>query len=136
MHPLIAARDAVLTRDYTDNDKSAYTPEVFREDFEAWLQDFIDDNNDGIAAWDLDRVFRQNTGLERVIKAYCDAFFKQRCANPVLWLPSLTKEITAAMHGTPLFHDTERTQSFLMTGDILMLLRDIEAKVQLLPMQT
>ncbi|WP_327313347.1 recombinase family protein [Streptomyces sp. NBC_01235] len=94
VHPLIASRDAVQTRDYTDNDKSAYKPEVFRDDFEAWLQDFIDDKNDGIAAWDLDRVFRQNTDLERVIKAYCDAYLKQKRPKPVLWLPSMTLDLT------------------------------------------
>ncbi|MEV8545633.1 recombinase family protein [Streptomyces sp. NPDC051572] len=94
VHPLIASRDAVLTRDYTDNDKSAYKPEVFRDDFEAWLTDFIDDKNDGIAAWDLDRVFRQNTDLERVIKAYCDSYLKQKRPKPVLWLPSMTLDLT------------------------------------------
>ncbi len=94
MHPLVASRDAVLTRDYTDNDKSAYKPEVFRDDFEAWLRDFIADKNDGIAAWDLDRIFRQNTDLERVIKAYCDAHVKQKRPKPVLWLPSMTLDLT------------------------------------------
>jgi site-specific DNA recombinase len=94
VHPLIASRDAVLTRDYTDNDKSAYKPDVFRDDFEAWLQDFIDDKTDGIAAWDLDRVFRQNTDLERVIKEYCDAYLKQKRPKPVLWLPSMTLDLT------------------------------------------
>ncbi|MFF5363150.1 recombinase family protein [Streptomyces scabiei] len=94
VHPLIAARDAVLTRDYIDNDKSAYKPEVFRDDFEAWLQDFIDDKNDGIAGWDLDRIFRQNTDLERVIKAYCDAYLKQKRPKPVLWLSSMTLDLT------------------------------------------
>ncbi|KUO18411.1 hypothetical protein AQJ91_25595 [Streptomyces dysideae] len=52
--------------------------------------------------------------------------------HPVKWS---SKEITAVMHGTPLFHDTDRTQSFLLPGDILRLLRDIEARVQPLPTQ-
>ncbi|WP_141698388.1 recombinase family protein [Streptomyces lushanensis] len=93
VHPLIASRDAVQTRDCAGNDKSAYKPEVFRDDFEAWLQGFIDEENDGIAAWDLDRVFRQNMDLERVIKAYCDAHFKQKRPKPVLWLPSMTLDL-------------------------------------------
>ncbi|MFC8829003.1 recombinase family protein [Streptomyces sp. NPDC057137] len=94
VHPFIASRDAVLTRDYIDNDKSAFKPEVFRDDFEAWLRDFIDNKSDGLAGWDLDRIFRQNTDLERVIKAYCDAYFKKGRPKPVLWTPSMTIDLT------------------------------------------
>ncbi|EKX63106.1 resolvase, N-terminal domain protein [Streptomyces ipomoeae 91-03] len=94
VHPLITSRDAVKARDYIDNDKSAFKPEVFRDDFEAWLQDFIDGKNDGIAAWDLDRIFRQNGDLERVIKAYCHAYYKEGRPKPVLWLPSMTIDLT------------------------------------------
>lgn len=94
VHPLISLREAVFARDYIDNDKSAFKPEVFRDAFEAWLQDFIDDKNDGIAGWDLDRIFRQNTDLERVIKAYCDAYFKRKRPKPVLWLSSMTLDLT------------------------------------------
>lgn len=94
VHPLIASRDVVKTRDYIDNDKSAFKSEVFRDDFEAWLKDFIDNKNDGIAAWDLDRLFRRTDDLNRVIKAYCHAYFKQRRPKPVLWTPSLSLDLT------------------------------------------
>jgi hypothetical protein len=94
VHPLIAARGAVQTRDYIDNDKSAFKDGVFRDDFEAWLKEFNDGKNDGIAAWDLDRVFRRTDNLERVIKAYCDAYLKQKRPKPVLWLPSMTLDLT------------------------------------------
>ncbi|MEZ0111667.1 site-specific DNA recombinase [Catenulispora sp. EB89] len=93
--PLIEARGGVATREYIDNDKSAYKPEVIRDEgFEPWLQDFIAAKNDGIAGWDLDRIFRQPTDLERVIKAYCDAYFKQKRPKPVLWLPSMSIDLT------------------------------------------
>ena len=97
MHPLIASRGGVATRDYLDNDKSAYKPEVIRnEGFEPWLRDFIDNKTDGIAGWDLDRIFRQPTDLERVIKAYCHAHFKEGRPKPILWLPSMTLDLTDA----------------------------------------
>lgn len=93
--PLIEARGGVATREYIDNDKSAYKPEVIRDEgFEPWLQDFIAGKNDGIAGWDLDRIFRQPADLERVIKAYGDAYFKQKRPKPVLWLPSMSIDLT------------------------------------------
>ena len=93
--PLIEARGGVATREYIDNDKSAFKPEVIRDEgFEPWLADFIAGKNDGIAGWDLDRIFRQPTDLERVIKAYCDAYFKQKRPKPVLWLPSMSIDLT------------------------------------------
>ena len=50
--PLIEVRGGVATQEYIDNDKSAYKPEVIRDEgFEPWLQDFIAGKNDGIAGW-------------------------------------------------------------------------------------
>src|SRR5229473_2004181 len=74
--PLIESRGGVATREYVDNNKSAFKPDVCREDFERWLQDFIDNKTGGIAAWDFDRILRQPMDLERVIKAYCRAYVK------------------------------------------------------------
>lgn len=95
VHPLITSRNGLATRDYADNDKSAYNPSVIRDEgFEPWLQDFIDNKTDGIAAWDFDRVFRRNDDLERVISAYCHAYFKQKRTKPVFWLPSMSLDLT------------------------------------------
>ncbi|QMU68908.1 recombinase family protein [Streptacidiphilus sp. P02-A3a] len=97
VHPLIASRGGVATCDYFDNGKSAYKPEVIRDDgFEPWLQDFIDNQTDVIAGWDLDRIFRQPIDLERVIKAYCHAYFKEGRPKSILWLPSMTLDLTDA----------------------------------------
>lgn len=75
--PLISNRDGVPTHEYIDNDKSAYKSEVIRDEgFEPWLLGFVAGRSDGIAAWDFDRVFRQPADLERVIKAFCHAYFK------------------------------------------------------------
>jgi site-specific DNA recombinase len=93
--PLIQARGGIATPEKIDNDKSAYKPDVIRDEgFEPWLQDFIDGKNDGIAGWDLDRIFRQPIDLERVIKAYCHAYVKQGRPKPVLWTPSMTIDLT------------------------------------------
>jgi site-specific DNA recombinase len=93
--PLIEARGGVATREYVDNNKSAYKPDVIRDEgFEPWLKDFIDGKNDGIAAWDLDRLFRQPLDLERVIQAYCNAYCKEHRPKPVAWFPSMTLDLT------------------------------------------
>ncbi|HEV3170365.1 MAG TPA: recombinase family protein [Actinocrinis sp.] len=92
--PLIS-NHGVATHEYIDNDKSAYKPEVIRDEgFEPWLQDFVDNQNDGIAGWDLDRIFRQPSDLERVIKAYCHAYIKEGRIKPVLLLPSMSIDLT------------------------------------------
>jgi len=82
--------------EYVDNDKSAFDPTVYRDDFEAWLQDFIDDKHDGGAAYDLDRFFRQPKDLERVIEAYCRAWRKGNGGRrkPVLWVGGMTIDLT------------------------------------------
>ncbi|MGV9340602.1 recombinase family protein [Streptomyces sp. NPDC003688] len=93
--PLIETRGGTDTHEYIDNDKSAYKPEVIRDEgFEPWLQDFTAGKNDGIAGWDLDRIFRQPSDLERVIRAYCHAYFKEGRVKPVLWLPSMSIDLT------------------------------------------
>lgn len=100
--PLIESRGGNPTDEYIDNDKSAYQEDVIRDEgFEPWLADFIDGKNDGIAALDLDRIFRQPADLERVIKAYKVAVKRGR-PKPVLWTPSLTLDLT----------DEERTAKF------------------------
>lgn len=92
VHPLIAAKGAVATRDYVDNDKSAYKRDVVRDDFEAWLQDFTDNKTDGIAVWDVDRAFRQPMDLERVIQAYEEAAKKGR--PTIFWTRSASFDLT------------------------------------------
>lgn len=93
--PLIASRGGDPTHEYIDNDKSAFKEDVIRDEgFEPWLADFIAGKNDGIAAFDLDRLFRQPLDLERVIKAYCHAYRKQGRQKPVLWLPSMSLDLT------------------------------------------
>ncbi|WP_369221524.1 recombinase family protein [Streptomyces sp. R39] len=95
VYPLIERNGAVPTREYIDNDKSAFKEDVVRDEgFEPWLEDFIADKTDGIAAWDLDRVFRQPIDLERVIKAYCQAYFKEKRPKPVFWTASMTLDLT------------------------------------------
>lgn len=96
VYPLIESRGGTPTeREYVDNDKSAYQEDVIRDEgFEPWLADFIAGKNDGVAAFDLDRLFRQTTDLNRVIKAYCHAYFKQGRPKPVLWLPSSSIDLT------------------------------------------
>lgn len=93
--PLIASRGGDPAREYVDNDKSAFKEDVIRDEgFEPWLADFIAGKNDGIAAFDLDRLFRQPLDLERVIKAYCHAYRKQGRQKPVLWLPAMSLDLT------------------------------------------
>ncbi|HEV2343156.1 MAG TPA: recombinase family protein [Actinocrinis sp.] len=93
--PLIASRGGDPTHEYVDNDKSAFKEDVIRDEgFEPWLADFIAGENDGIAAFDLDRLFRQPLDLERVIKAYCHAYRKQGRQKPVLWLPAMSLDLT------------------------------------------
>ncbi|MFF7525977.1 recombinase family protein [Streptomyces pseudovenezuelae] len=95
VYPLIERHGGVPTREYIDNDKSAFKEDVVRDEgFEPWLEDFKAGKNDGIAAWDLDRVFRQPIDLERVIKAYCHAYFKEKRPKPALWLASITLDLT------------------------------------------
>ncbi len=55
---------------YSDPDVSAYKPGVVRKDFERMLTDLKSGKLTGIAAYDLDRLFRQPVDLERVIAIY------------------------------------------------------------------
>lgn len=95
VYPVIDRNGGTPTKEYVDNDRSAYKPEVIRDEgFEPWLADFIANKNDGIAGFDLDRIFRQPMDLERVIKAYCHAYFKEGRPKPVLWLPAMSIDLT------------------------------------------
>lgn len=95
VYPLIKRNGGTPTREYIDNDKSAFKVGVVRDEgFEPWLQDFIDNKTDGVAAFDLDRLWRQPMDLERVIRAYCHAYFMEGRPKPVLWLPSMSIDLT------------------------------------------
>lgn len=81
---LIELRGGTPTEPYVDDGFSAYNPTVVRDEFERWLKDFIENRNDGIAAYDLDRIVRQPKDLERIIQAYDDAAKKYR--PTIFWL--------------------------------------------------
>ncbi len=70
---IIELRGATPTEPYEDPDISAYQPKVTRPDFERWLTDFKEGRTDGIAGWDLDRIVRKPSDLERMIEAYDEA---------------------------------------------------------------
>jgi DNA invertase Pin-like site-specific DNA recombinase len=55
---------------YVDQNVSAYKPDVVRPDFERMLEDLQARRIDGIVVWDLDRLARQPSDLERVIAVY------------------------------------------------------------------
>lgn len=93
VHPAIEQRGGKPTRDYVDNNKSAFDPGVYRDDFEQWLQDFEANRTDGIAAYDVDRVFRQPMDLERTIKAYVVAAKKGR--PTVFWVKDGSFDLTS-----------------------------------------
>jgi len=71
---LVAQRNQwSVTRTYTDNGISAYRRGVVRPDFERLLTDLTSGAIDGVVAYDLDRLWRQPSDLERII-----AIFEQR----------------------------------------------------------
>lgn len=90
--PIIGLRGATALPERIDNNKSAFDPDVYRDDFEQWLKDFEANLTDGIIAYDLDRIFRQLTDLERVIRAYCAA--AKRGRPTILWLQSGSLDLT------------------------------------------
>jgi site-specific DNA recombinase len=67
---LVKLRGWKLERQYCDPDVSAYQPKVVREDFERLLEDLESGAIQGIVVWDLDRLVRQPSDLERIIAIY------------------------------------------------------------------
>jgi DNA invertase Pin-like site-specific DNA recombinase len=55
---------------YTDNDVSAYQPKATRPDFERMLGDLEAGTIQGIVVYDLDRLARKPSDLERIIDLY------------------------------------------------------------------
>lgn len=55
---------------YEDNDKSAYQVSVVRDQFERMLTDLESGAIRGVVVYNLDRLVRQPTDLERLIKIY------------------------------------------------------------------
>lgn len=59
-----------VTRDYVDNDVSAFKRNVVRPEFERLLVDLQSRVIDGVIAYDLDRLARQPRDLERLIDVF------------------------------------------------------------------
>lgn len=55
---------------YTDNNVSAYREGVERPEFERLLRDLENGTIDGVVAYDLDRIARRPSDLERLIRIY------------------------------------------------------------------
>src|SRR6266487_473301 len=67
---LVQLRQWKLQQTYQDNDTSAYQPKIIRPDFERMLDDLESGVIQGIVVWDLDRLVRQPSDLERIIRLY------------------------------------------------------------------
>lgn len=67
---LVERRSWTLAEPYVDNDLSAYHPKVKRPEFERMLADLDAGTLQGIAVYDLDRLARQPSDLERIIAIY------------------------------------------------------------------
>lgn len=67
---LIKLRGWHAQASYVDPDLSAYHPKITRPEFEKMLADLESGVIKGIVAYDLDRLFRQPSDLERLIKIY------------------------------------------------------------------
>ncbi|MEB0287196.1 recombinase family protein [Cryobacterium sp. 10S3] len=61
-----------IVESYTDNNLSAYKRAVVRPAFEKLLTDLESGFLDGFVAYDIDRLWRQPSDLERVIRIYED----------------------------------------------------------------
>lgn len=59
-----------IAEHYTDNNISAFKTDVTRPAFERMLEDLESGVIDGIVAYDLDRVVRQPSDLERIVRIY------------------------------------------------------------------
>jgi site-specific DNA recombinase len=55
---------------YTDNNVSAYKRDVIRPDFERMISDINSGAIDGVVAYDLDRLWRKPSDLERIIDLF------------------------------------------------------------------
>lgn len=75
---LLASRGHQGSPPYSDNNVSAYQRGVVRDEFERLLGDFKAGVIDGIATYDLDRLARKPTDLERIIDAYDEAVKRGR----------------------------------------------------------
>ncbi|MDQ1563775.1 MAG: hypothetical protein QOI14_726, partial [Actinomycetota bacterium] len=60
-------RNWQIVESYTDNNLSAYKRSVIRPAFEKLLSDLESGRLDGFVAYDIDRLWRQPSDLERVI---------------------------------------------------------------------
>jgi DNA invertase Pin-like site-specific DNA recombinase len=67
---LVELRGWTLIEEYEDDDKSAYQRRVVRDNFERMLADLASGTIQGIVVWDLDRLARKPTDLERIIDLY------------------------------------------------------------------
>ena len=67
---LVTLRGWKLEQRYCDPDVSAYQPRVVREDFERLLADLESGIIQGIVSYDLDRLVRKPSDLERIIEIY------------------------------------------------------------------
>jgi site-specific DNA recombinase len=67
---LVELRGWTLVDTYQDDDKSAYQRRVVRPDFERMLDDLGAGVIQGIVVYDLDRLARKPTDLERIIDLY------------------------------------------------------------------
>jgi site-specific DNA recombinase len=67
---LVDQRGWTLVESYTDNDVSAYQPKAKRPDFERMLGDLEAGTLQGIVVYDLDRLARKPSDLERIIDLY------------------------------------------------------------------
>ncbi|NQX14256.1 recombinase family protein [Microbacteriaceae bacterium VKM Ac-2855] len=65
-----AARGWEIVEVYTDNSLSAYKKNVVRPEFERLVADLEAGVIDGVVAYDLDRLWRKPSDLERVIDLY------------------------------------------------------------------
>ncbi|MFE0365701.1 tyrosine-type recombinase/integrase [Streptomyces griseoaurantiacus] len=93
VHPLLSTNGYTATRDYIDNNKSAFDPDVYRDDFEQWLADFEAEKTDGAVAYHIDRITRQLSQLERIISAYVNRY-KRTGLKGVFLFPSGNIDLT------------------------------------------
>jgi site-specific DNA recombinase len=69
---LAKARGWEIAATYTDNNVSAYQRRVVRPEFEKLISDLQAGAIDGVVAYDLDRLWRKPSDLERIIELFND----------------------------------------------------------------